>query len=190
MSIHTSSLSPDATTSGPSFADVLALIPEMPVQQQVRHNLASAIRSVCRVVDRMPQFVPLHAPSYRKLIGNAAPGAVGMSSSRWRNVRSDVNRAIRLSGLSVNVAPEQVPLTDDWEAVALMGHHPTERSGLRRFGRFCCSLQLTPEAVDDDVVARFYEYLDLNQLSKTPERTIKDVIRIWNRFVAVGKSVV
>ena len=57
---------------------------------------------------------------------------------------------------------------DDWEAVALMGHHPTERSGLRRFGRFCCSLQLTPEAVDDDVVARFYQHLDLNQLSKTP----------------------
>ena len=185
MSIHPSSLSPDATTSGPTFADLLAMIPEMPVPQQARHNMASAINSLCRVVDRTPRFVPLHAPSYRKLIGNAAPGAVGMSSSRWGNVRSDVNRAIRLSGLSVNVAPEQVPLTDDWKAVALMAQHPAERSILRRFGRFCCSLQLTPEAVGDDVVARFYQHLDLNQLSKTPERTIKDVIRFWNRFVAV-----
>ena len=185
MSIHTSSLSPDATTSGPTFADVLAMIPEMPVPQQARHNMASAIRGLCRVVDRTPRFVPLHAPSYRKLIGNAAPGAVGMSSSRWGNVRSDVNRAIRLSGLSVNVAPEQVPLTDDWKAVALMAQHPVKRSILRRFGRFCCSLQLTPEAVGDDVVARFYQHLDLNQLSKTPQRTIKDVIRFWNRFVAV-----
>ena len=185
MSIHTSSLSPDATTSGPTFADVLAMIPEMPVPQQARHNMASAINSLCRVVDRTPRFVPLHAPSYRKLIGSAAPGSVGMSSSRWGNVRSDVNRAIRLSGLSVNVAPERVPLTDDWEAVALMAQHPAKRSILRRFGRFCCSLQLTPEAVGDEVVARFYEHLDLNQLSKTPERTIKDVIRFWNRFVAV-----
>ncbi len=108
MSIHTSSLSPDATTSGPTFADLLAMIPEMPVPQQARHNMASAIRGLCRVVDRTPRLVPLHAPSYRKLIGNAAPGAVGMSSSRWGNVRSDVNRAIRLSGLSVNVAPGRV----------------------------------------------------------------------------------
>jgi integrase len=187
MSIHTSSLSPDATTSGPTLADVLAMIPEMPVPQQARHNMASAINSLCRVVDRTPRFVPLHAPSYRKLIGSAAPGAVGMSSSRWGNVRSDVNRAMRLSGLSVNVAPEQVPLTDDWKAVALMAQHPVKRSILRRFGRFCCSLQLTPEAVGDDVVARFYQHLDLNQLSKTPERTIKDVIRFWNRFVAVDQ---
>ncbi len=46
MSIHTSSLSPDTTTSGPTFADVLALIPEMPVPRQARHNMASAINSL------------------------------------------------------------------------------------------------------------------------------------------------
>ena len=60
MSIHTSSLSPDVTTSGPTFANLLAMIPEMPVPQQARHNMASAINSLCRVVDRTPQFVPLH----------------------------------------------------------------------------------------------------------------------------------
>jgi hypothetical protein len=107
-----------------------------------------------------------------------------MSMSRWRNVRSDVNRAIRLSGLSVNTAPEEVPLTGDWEAVAQLAPDRTLRSVLRRFGRYCCSLQLAPEDVGDETVRRFAAYLDLNQLSKTPKRTIKDVIRTWNNHVA------
>ncbi len=181
MSTPTTSLSPDATTSGPTLADVFAMIPEMPVPQQARHNMASAINSLCRVVDRTPRFVLLHTPSLRKLIGNAAPGAVGMSPSRWRNVRSDVNRAIRLSGLSVDVGPEQVPLTAAWERIAQLAPDATRRSVLRRFGRFCCSLQLEPNEVEDGTVDRFYSYLDLNQLSKTPERTIKDVIRFCRR---------
>ena len=184
MSTPTPSLSPDATTSGPTLADVLAMIPEMSVPHQARHNMASGIRSLCRVVDRTPQFVPLHTPSLRRLIGNAAPGAVGLSSSRWRNVRSDVNRAIRLSELSVDVGPEQVPLTAAWECIARLAPDATRRSILRRFGRFCCSLQLEPQRVEDGTVDRFYSYLDLNQLSKTPERTVRDLIRAWNCFVA------
>jgi hypothetical protein len=188
MSTHTSSLSPDATATGPNLADVLMLIPEMAVPQQARNNMASAIRSLCRVVDRAAQFVPLHTPSLRKMIGKAAPGTVGISPSRWGNIRSDVNRAVRLSGLSVDVRPEQVPLTAAWERVAQLAPGPVRKSVLRRFGRFCCSLQLEPHEITDDSTDQFYSYLDLNQLSKTPERTIRDVIRFWNCFVAVDPS--
>ena len=184
MTTHSPSLTANPTISGPSLADVLSLGPEMPVSHQVQQNMASAIRALCRVVDRAAQFVPLHTPSLRKLIAGATPGAVGMSASRWGNVRSDVSRAIRLSGLSVDIRPEMVPLTAAWERVAQLAPDTTRRSVLRRFGRYCSSLQLEPDKIDDGIVDRYFEYLDLNQLSKTPERTIGDLIRTWNRFVA------
>lgn len=188
MSTELSSLSPDATLSGPSLEDVLSLIPTMSVSRQASQNMASALRGLCRVIDRTPRSVALHTPSFRKLVANATPGAVSMSPARWRNVRSDVNRAIRLSGLSVDIGPEQVPLTAAWERIVQFAPDAMRRSVLRRFGRFCCSLQLEPDRVDDGAVDRFYSHLDLNQLSKTPERTVRDVIRFWNEFVATEPS--
>jgi len=177
-----------APVAGHTVADVLTCLQAFDVPAQARNNMASALRGLSKVLDRDPAFVPIHAPSLRRLVAHASPGAISMSMSRWRNVRSDANRAIRLSGLSVNVAPEQAPLTDDWQAVALMAPDPMRRSVLRRFGKFCCNQQLSPESVVDEVATQFHQYLDLNQLSKTPERTIKDVIRFWNQFVAVDPS--
>ncbi len=179
---------PVAPIAGPTLADVLDRLNAFDVSAQARNNMASGIRGLCRVLDRAPAFVAIHAPSLRGLVGNASPGAIAMSMSRWRNVRSDVNRAIRLSGLSVDLAPEKVPLTEEWEAIALLAPDRTLRSILRRFGRYCSSLQLAPKEVGDETVARFSAYLDLNQLSRTPERTVKDVIRTWNNHVAVDPT--
>jgi integrase len=190
MSIIRPSLSqdPGAESAGPSLNDVLALIPSLSVSKQARLNMASAVRTLGRILDRDLGLVPIHAPTLRRLIANASPGALGLSSTRWRNVRSGINRAIRLSGLSVNIAPERVPLTEAWEAVAVMAPDHARRSCLRRFGRFCCSLQITPGEVDDEIVQQFFDYLDLNQLSKIPDRIVKEMIRIWNRFVATEPS--
>lgn len=184
MSTHDPSSASQVSISGPSLADVLAMVSKMPVTPQVQRNMVSAIRALCRVLDRPAQFVPLHTPTLRTLIDGATPGAVGMSPSRWRNVRSDVSRAIRLSGLSVDKAPEQVPLTTAWEHIANLVPNATLRSVLRRFGRFCCGLQLEPDQVGDHTINRYFAYLDLNQLSKTPERTVSDLVRTWNGYVA------
>ena len=184
MSTAESSLILETAPSGPTVADVLALVPEMGASKQARQNIASSIRALCRVHDRPANRVPIYAPTFRKLMEIASPGAVRLSATRWRNVKSDVRRAIRLSGLSVDTYPEKAPLTDDWERVALMAPDPTRRSVLRRFGRFCSSGQKTPKQVDDGMVDQFCAYLYQNQLSKSPERTIKDVIRTWNHWVA------
>lgn len=190
MTALPASLSPDpvAPIAGSTLADVVDRLNAFDVSAQARNNMASGIRGLCRVLDRAPAFVPIHAPGLRRLVGNASPGAIDMSMSRWRNVRSDVNRAIRLSGLSVDLGPEKVPLTEEWEAIALLAPDPILRSVLRRFGRYCSSLQLAPKEVGDETVVRFSAYLDLNQLSRTPERTVKDVIRTWNNHVAVDPT--
>lgn len=182
MSISMPSLLGTATE--PTLANVLELIPGAPASPQARQNMASATRAVGRVLDRDLRHIPIHAPTYRKLIERASPGAVGLSASRWRNVKSDANRAIRLSGLSVDVRPELVPLTEDWEDVVSLLTTRTDRHALRRFARFCCSLQCSPKDVNGDIVDRYFADLEISQLAKNPEVTAKTLVRVWNKKVA------
>ena len=191
MSTSTPSLDPDSPSApvGPSLADVLEAVPTMEgVSAQVRQNLTSAIHTFCRVLDREPRFVSIAAPLLRRAFNQASPGSIGLSRSRWNNVKSDVTRAVRLSGLSTASGLERMPLSDAWEAVAQMEPNPVARSCLRRFGRFCCAIQVQPAEVSDEVVEHFYQDLDRNQLSKTPVRVAKDVVAFWNRSVATDPS--
>ncbi len=178
----------EAPTLGPTLADVLALTPDMAVSSQARQNMTSAIRTLCRVLDREPRLVPIAAPVFRRLVADASPGAIKLSPSRWRNVKSDARRAIRLSGLGTTEYQASVPLTEAWERVAVRASNAAQRSALRRFGRFCSSCQLAPTEVTDGVVVRYAAFLDANQLSKAPARTVKDMIRAWNSFVATDPS--
>ena len=173
----------------PSLADVLTAIPSLDgISDQTRQNLASAIRTFGRVLDREPQFVPIAAPVLRRAFEQASPGAIGLSPSRWGNVKADVRRAVTLSGLSTAAVIDKVPLTGAWETVVQMEAHPVHRSMLTRFARFCCSVQVPPTDVNDQVMGRFFHDLDTNQLSKTPERIVRDTVRFWNRAIATDPS--
>ena len=89
-----------AGSTGPTLADVLSRVPELnSASQRARQNMASSIRTLCRVLDRSPEFVQVSAPAIRNAVQSAQPAAVGVTPSRWRNVVSDVRRAIRLTGL-------------------------------------------------------------------------------------------
>lgn len=188
MSIENASLSGSpAHILGPTLADVMLMLPGIDVSAQARQNMMSAIRTVCRVLEREPRAIAIAAPVLRRLLEDASPGSIGLSPTRWNNVKSDVRRAIKLSGLS-SANRETVPLTDAWERVAVLAPNATQRSVLRRFGRFCCSCQLAPELVDDRVVDQYAAFLDANQLSKSPARTIKDLTRTWNDCIAPDPS--
>lgn len=147
--------------------------------------MASGIRTLSRIVDRLPECIPIAAPSLRRIMEQATPGALGISPTRWRNVKSDVRRAVRLSGLTTAEIKLDAPLTDAWEAVAFFAPDPTSRSMLRRVGRYCSARQTPPESVTDPLIMEYLAYLDANQLSRTPERSVSDLIRAWNRHVAV-----
>jgi len=172
---------PSLSTTEPTLANVLERIPDMPASAQARQNMASGLRAIERVLDRKLRHIPIHAPTYRKLIERASPGAVGLSASRWRNVKSDTNRAIRFSGLSVNDRGEPVPLTEDWERLLeSISTTRTDQHSLSRFARFCCRVQCSPNDVNADTVDRYLADLDLNQLAKDPEVTVRALNRAWN----------
>ena len=170
---------------GPTLADLLELVPGLDgVSAQARQNMKTGIRTLCRVLDRQPQFVPIATPALRKMFDAALPAAAGVSASNWRNVRTNVRRAIKLSGLSDETGVADVPLSDAWQRLTVDLSDPKQRAVIRRFARFCSGCQVAPEDVDDSILARYHTFLETTQLYRDPARSVIVLAWAWNKTVA------
>lgn len=169
----------NGSSSSPTLADVLERLQDIgSLSDQARRNMVSSIRTLCRVIDRAPRFVVATPPALRTVFREASPGVEDLSPSRWANVKSDVRRAVRMTG-ALEDAVEEVPLSGNWEELVALELDTNRRCALRRFGRFCSARQCEPSEVNDEVVKDFHQHLDATGLSKTPERIVRDLIRFW-----------
>ena len=112
---------------------------------QARQNMSSSIRRLCHVLERHPDRVRADLKALETLFERASPGALRLSPARWRNIKSDVRRALKLTGADRPVPDIKVPLTEAWEDLCKSGANPAERIVLRRLGRYCCARQIGPE---------------------------------------------
>jgi integrase len=112
------------------------------------------------------------------------PGAHGISVRHWKNILSNLRRAIQLSGLSMSADCKTVPLTDEWAAAALKAPDKAGQCVLRRLGRYCSARQIRPAEVTDEVVASYLAHIDRTQLTKWPQQTVNAMLLVWNRHVA------
>ena len=190
MTTSTPSLSSlNRALNGPTLKDVLERLPGVTgIGEQVRSNLGSAIRTFCRVVDRRPCDVATDARLLRPLIDRAMPGGHKVSVSNWKNVLSNMRRAIRLSELPTSSGCKTEPLSDEWAALAMKASNEAGQCILRRFGRYCSARQTRPIDVTDDVVATYLAHIEHTQLTKWPRQTVDALILQWNRWVATDAS--
>ncbi len=167
---------------GPSLADVLPRVRHLNgASGRARQNMASSIRTFCRVLDRRPELVPVSAPAFRSIVRSAHPAALGVGPTRWRNVVSDVRRAIRLSGLGGRLGISDALLTEEWRLLVSRLTDQWKRSAVKRFGQFCSACQVAPRDVDDAALQRYREYLEETQLHRDPVRSVACLTRAWNR---------
>ena len=188
MATRTSSL---ANTPPPgTLARVLLELPKFKeLSPQAQQNMGSAIRRFCDVLERGPDRVAADLRALEKLFNHTAPGVLGLSPARWRNIKSDVRRAVKLTGADRPVPDIKVPLTEAWEDLCKSGANPAERAVLRCLGRYCCARQIGPENVTDKAAQDLAQHLEERVLSKNPQRVFDDTIRTWNRRVANGELV-
>jgi integrase len=191
VSTHPSSLesetSSPASAQDPTLADVLPLIDGLTtVSAQARQNMASGIRTFCRVLDRPSSTVPIAAAAFRKLVLLAQPAEAGLSTSRWRNVTSDVRRAIKMSGLSTTTPTAAFQMSPAWNELAGRVTDSPARSVVRGFARFCSDCSTVPENVSDAILPHYLDHLHANQLAREPERSLAVLVRAWNKHIATG----
>lgn len=168
-----------------TLADIVAYLDDrhdLPLQQ--RRNMMSAIRALCRVIDRPLERIPAGAARLEEVLRAARPGVVGLSRSRWGNVKSDVRKAIRIAKRPERPDKASDCLPNTWEQVIALTNQTAQRSILRRFGCFCGELGIPPEQVTDETVAQYLAFLTADNRSKVPLRSAKDLIRTWNRVAA------
>src|SRR5689334_13528818 len=88
---------PSRTPTDPTLANVLAAIAAAELPKAQRQNLASAVRTVARLLDRPPELVPADPQRLAQRLQEISPVAAGLSKGRWANVRSLLHRALALT---------------------------------------------------------------------------------------------
>ena len=74
--------------AAPTLATVIDRLATAEPNPQRRSEMASAIRTLCRVLGRLPHELPADTALLNRLIRGALPAAVGVTPARWANVRS------------------------------------------------------------------------------------------------------
>ena len=181
MAPQPASLSSQATViqSGATLADLLAAVAAADLPARRRHDMASAVRTVARLLGGTPGELPASPRLLANRLADVAPAAHGISQPRWNNLRCLLRAALALLG---PVAPGRHlgGLSPGWQAlwdpIALW----RTRSGVSRFLRFCSAEGTGPEAVDAAAFERFAASLQ-GSLLKDPAATLRGSRRAWAR---------
>ena len=148
-----------------------------------KRDLCSSIRRVvegCNRSLRMPADFTTIRNAFRKL----KAGDLGVSPKTFSNIKSNLKFALRRYGAQVGRAgPKQ--LSPHWRLLRQnMGDDIALQRGLCAFVRWCSWQGVEPEAVDDEVAARYHRYLVEESLNRHPNRTYQRTCVLWNRAVA------
>src|SRR4051794_15119379 len=83
-------------SSSATLADVIAAVHAADLSDSRRRDMSSALRTVCGLIERNPEDVPLDLRALALRLKQVAPLAHGLSRGRWNNVRSLLRAAIVL----------------------------------------------------------------------------------------------
>jgi integrase len=147
--------------------------------RQVRET-ASAIRSLGSWLGRPLERIPTAPASLRRHLATLAPQAVGVAPARFANVRSLLNRALRLAGVKPANRPVAEALSAPWQRLFDQLRDRYLRSSLAPFARFCAAAGNEPDAVSNAVAQAYLEHLEQTSLLKPPRTTHQTVCRAWN----------
>jgi integrase len=167
----------------PSIAAVIQRIGEdMQLSAPRRAALASALRTMARLLGQDPQVMPAMPGIYRSRIAKLTPAGTGLSAKRLANIRSDVLFALRRYGI---ITPRcALPaLSPPWRTVWDM-LNKYQRCGLSRFMRWCSAVGVEPDDLDDEVVTRFLKDLEQESFIGDPRLLVRKCCRLWNTITA------
>lgn len=181
MSIET--VLPPGLIMQPTLADVLDRLPMVPnLSERRRRELASAVRSFCRIVESPVDRVIVCAPVLWQMARRATPAAKAISRGRWTNVLCGVRRALHLTGIlqtQFRSLPQPAPI---WTELLSLITSEKRRIVFVRFARYCTALGIIPEQVDDEVICQFRQAIEQEAFGDPSK--IARVCRAWNQAAA------
>ena len=176
MSTNPASLSPPKT-----LQDVIERIAAMEqLSRQRRQDLCSAVRKIAGLLGRPARDVEVNVEAINRHIASLTPAMVGMTASRWKNVRSLLGAALKLTGTKVLRRRRAGLLPPIWRDLLDRVPDRFHRTRLCRFASFCAAEGVDPKQVDDAVADRFYLALKQDSLVERPSQIHRDACLAWN----------
>ena len=170
-----------------TLADLMARLPLMDISEGRLKNQLAALRTFARVVLKPPEQIHIDPAFVRKLMDEARPIHLNISTRRWSNVKTEVRGAMRLFNI-LEPHPTANKLPSDWEALIALISHPARRSTFRRFAAFCVDRGVARSDVSAKTIAEYEAYLVNDSVRTSPRRIAGDARRIWNRVAASDET--
>jgi hypothetical protein len=169
--------------AAPTLATVLATLETAEPDRRRRGEMASALRTVCRVLGYSPHELPADTALLGRLIRKAMPAAAGVSPSRWTNARSLLQAALKRSGLAIMPGRRLHPLAPAWAALAATLPNRYDRAMLSRLMRWASAEGIDPEHLDQAAMDRFGTALMQDSLHQNPRDCWRRTVVAWNAAV-------
>ena len=128
-----------------------------------------------------PAQMVAEAPRIRALLATIRPAVHGMTPKTWANLLSRFRRELRLAKV----------IDPNWQGFA--ARHPAWAglvqaiasdkrlsNGLACFLNWCATQDICPDAVDDDAVQRFRDWLEHRTLCPKPRDVVRRIPLLWN----------
>ena len=160
-----------------SLAEVLAAVFSANLPDRRRQEMASALRTVSRVLGKPLASVPADPRRLSDRLKQVSPLAIDISPGRWNNIRSHVRSSL---ALVQRMAPGRHlnNMSPAWEALWTQLKSRPARIALSRFVRFCSAEGIEPEGVTAATFVAFRTDLD-HTLLNSPDRAFAALARGW-----------
>ena len=174
-----------ASVAPQSLADLSAFVAShtdlTPTQ---RRDMTSAIASLASYLGSVEAVLPADGRRLRHRIDQLHHEQLGVSKKRLDNVIGGVKRALKLSSAQFPGARRRATLCAAWGPLRDALPAKTKYSyHLGGFIAFSSDRGVTPDAVDDDTLAAFYEHLMTTSLRKEPRNAYRNACKWWNQAV-------
>jgi len=153
-----------------------------------RRDMPSAINTLAKVLGRRPEEIPAHPAYIRERLKGFAPRMAGLEEDRWRNVLSLVRGTLDHLGLTRFRTRYKDSLAPEWAKLFPLLADSKIRYCLGHFARYCGALGITPDQVDDQVLATFVEDMRSDVLDSEPNNAHRRISVLWNQAVVTIPS--
>jgi integrase len=167
-------------TPGPTLQNVLDKLSALDIPAGLRAALRSAVLTTARVLRTQPDRIPAATQILIRRLRELHPSEVGMTDKRLANLKSELKRALAVTGMAV--PPGKSALTPEWRELAALFTTKYQQLSLMRLMSYCSAQEISPLEVDDDVIEAFRTYLEESVVHRRPAHYLRDACQNWNKL--------
>jgi integrase len=143
-------------------------------------DLISAVKRVSAMLENEPSAIVVDVGAIGARLATVNPVALGITTKRLANIRSDFLAALKASGLIAPTAFRKSPLSPSW--LEFFEQHSGRRVeiGLSRLARYASAHGLAPKGIKDEVIADLIKAVREASLCPRPKALHRQIALIWN----------